>query len=47
MIVIGDMLGVVPEDRDRLLRWSDELLGGPARERGDARRRGRAPFVDY
>jgi cytochrome P450 family 142 subfamily A polypeptide 1 len=27
MIVIGDMLGVVPEDRDHLLRWSDDLLG--------------------
>jgi cytochrome P450 family 142 subfamily A polypeptide 1 len=28
MIMIGDMLGVAPEDRDTLLRWSDELLGG-------------------
>ena len=28
MIVIGDMLGVEPEDRDRLLRWSDELIEG-------------------
>jgi len=28
MIVIGDMLGVAPEDRDRLLRWSDELIEG-------------------
>ena len=27
MIMIGDMLGVPPEDRDTLLRWSDELLG--------------------
>ncbi len=26
MIVIGDMLGVQPEDRDRLLRWSEDLL---------------------
>jgi cytochrome P450 family 142 subfamily A polypeptide 1 len=26
MIVIGDLLGVEPEDRDRLLRWSDELI---------------------
>src|SRR5262249_2211218 len=26
MIVIGDMLGVEPEDRDLLLRWSDELI---------------------
>ena len=26
MIVIGDMLGVAPEDRAQLLRWSDDLL---------------------
>ena len=28
MIVIGDMLGVAPEDRDDLLRWSDDLIRG-------------------
>jgi cholest-4-en-3-one 26-monooxygenase len=28
MIVIGDMLGVLPQDRDRLLRWSDDLISG-------------------
>jgi cytochrome P450 family 142 subfamily A polypeptide 1 len=26
MIVIGDLLGVAPEDHDMLLRWSDELI---------------------
>jgi cytochrome P450 family 142 subfamily A polypeptide 1 len=26
MIVIGDLLGVAPEDRDRLLSWSEEML---------------------
>ena len=26
MVMIGDMLGVLPEDRDTLLRWSDDLL---------------------
>jgi cytochrome P450 family 142 subfamily A polypeptide 1 len=26
LIVIGDLLGVEPEDYDRLLRWSDDLL---------------------
>jgi cytochrome P450 family 142 subfamily A polypeptide 1 len=26
MIVIGDMLGVAPPDRDRLLRWSDDMV---------------------
>ncbi len=28
MILIGDMLGVAPEDRDQLLRWSDDLIAG-------------------
>jgi cytochrome P450 family 142 subfamily A polypeptide 1 len=28
MIVIGDLLGVAPEDRDALLRWSDDLILG-------------------
>jgi cytochrome P450 family 142 subfamily A polypeptide 1 len=27
MIVIGDMLGVRPEDRDQLLAWSDDMIG--------------------
>jgi cholest-4-en-3-one 26-monooxygenase len=27
MVVIGDMLGVAPDDRDDLLRWSDDMLG--------------------
>ena len=35
MIVIGDMLGVPPEHRDELLRWSDDMLaslsGDPGR----------------
>ena len=26
IIMIGDMLGVAPEDRDNLLRWSDDML---------------------
>ncbi|WP_370332139.1 cytochrome P450 [Mycolicibacterium hippocampi] len=28
MAVIGDMLGVLPEERDMLLEWSDDLVGG-------------------
>jgi cholest-4-en-3-one 26-monooxygenase len=28
MAVIGDMLGVLPEDRSMLLRWSDDLVTG-------------------
>ena len=26
MVIIGDMLGIEPEDRDELLHWSDDLL---------------------
>jgi len=40
MVVIGDMLGVAPEDRGMLLRWSDEMLGGgEAAEIEDAEQR--------
>src|SRR6516164_1306879 len=28
IIMIGDMLGVAPEDRDDLLRWSDDMIRG-------------------
>src|SRR5262249_1239127 len=28
MIMIGDMLGIAPEDRGDLLRWSDDMLRG-------------------
>jgi cytochrome P450 family 142 subfamily A polypeptide 1 len=28
MIMIGDMLGVAPEDRSNLLRWSDDMVKG-------------------
>jgi cytochrome P450 family 142 subfamily A polypeptide 1 len=34
MIVIGDMLGVLPEDRDDLLRWSEEMLGATSATAG-------------
>ncbi|OBK37715.1 cytochrome [Mycobacterium sp. 1165196.3] len=29
MAVIGDMLGVLPDERATLLKWSEELVGGP------------------
>jgi cytochrome P450 family 142 subfamily A polypeptide 1 len=46
MIMIGDLLGVEPEDRDKLLRWSDELLGGgAARALPPEQRRGHAAKV--
>ena len=28
MAVIGDMLGVLPEEREMFLKWSDDLVGG-------------------
>ncbi len=28
MAVIGDMLGVLPQERELLLKWSDDLVGG-------------------
>ena len=31
MAVIGDMLGVLPEERDMLLKWSDDLVAVSAR----------------
>ena len=34
MIMIGDMLGVAPEDRDALLRWSDDLIAGTSMTAG-------------
>jgi cytochrome P450 family 142 subfamily A polypeptide 1 len=36
MIVIGDMLGVRAEDRDTLLRWSDDLVKGTSATAGPA-----------
>ena len=42
MIMIGDMLGVAPEDRDDLLRWSDDMVSVAERQRDrGAARRGR------
>ncbi len=48
MIVIGDMLGVQPEDRDDLLRWSDDLILGssPTAALEQIERAGRA-FEEY
>src|SRR5262245_22394629 len=49
MIVIGDMLGVPPEDRDRLLAWSDAMLGSLAGtpEALDAAAKGFSEFDAY
>jgi cytochrome P450 family 142 subfamily A polypeptide 1 len=51
MIIIGDMLGVEPEDRDKLLRWSDEMILGtsttatPKAAAGAAK--AAAEYIDY
>jgi cytochrome P450 family 142 subfamily A polypeptide 1 len=50
MIVIGDMLGVRPEDRGRLLRWSDEMLrssGSDAPEDREAAMRAAGEYAQY
>jgi cytochrome P450 family 142 subfamily A polypeptide 1 len=48
MIVIGDMLGVEPEDRAMLLRWSDELIEGTnATAPPEVRERAARAFAEY
>ena len=48
MIMIGDMLGVAPDDRDALLRWSDDLIDGTsATATPDAAARAAAAFGEY
>ena len=48
MIVIGDLLGVAPEDRDALLRWSEDLiLGTSASATPEARAAALAAFNEY
>ena len=51
MAVIGDLLGVEPEDRDMLLHWSDDLLAGTSSsatpEVMDRVMKAFAQYVDY
>ena len=50
MIVIGDMLGVAPEDRDKLLRWSDEMLRAAGTDDPalrEAQARAALEYIDY
>ena len=49
MIVIGDMLGVAPEERADLLRWSDAMLGSLSGdpERIEAAAVGFGEFLEY
>ncbi len=47
IIMIGDMLGVAPEDRDDLLRWSDDMLKGQGSPDPAALERSMEAFVAY
>src|SRR3984885_597434 len=47
IIMIGDMLGVAPADRDDLLRWSDDMLKGQGSPDPDAMVRAADAFTGY
>jgi cholest-4-en-3-one 26-monooxygenase len=47
IIMIGDMLGVAPDDRDDLLRWSDDMLKGQGSPDPDAMINATNAFVQY
>jgi len=49
MIMIGDALGIAPEDRAELLRWSEDLVGGlsGASSSEDALMRAADAYMEY
>jgi len=47
IIMIGDMLGVAPDDRDDLLRWSDDMLKGQGSPDPEAMTDAANAFVEY
>ena len=47
IIMIGDMLGVAPGDRDDLLRWSDDMLKGQGSPDPAGMERATDAFVGY
>ena len=47
IIMIGDMLGVAPDDRDDLLRWSDDMLKGQGSPDPDAMTNAMHAFTEY
>jgi cytochrome P450 family 142 subfamily A polypeptide 1 len=47
IIMIGDMLGVAPDDRDDLLRWSDDMLKGQGSPDPAALDHAATAFVEY
>jgi cholest-4-en-3-one 26-monooxygenase len=47
LAVIGDMLGVAPEDRDDLLRWSEDMLRSQGVPEPEALEGAAQAFVEY
>jgi len=47
MAIIGDMLGVRPEDRDRLLRWSDDLVSASGNDDPQVRERSQRAGAEW
>ncbi len=47
IIMIGDMLGVAPEDRDDLLRWSDDMLKALGAPDPSLMEKSAEAFVEY
>jgi cytochrome P450 family 142 subfamily A polypeptide 1 len=47
IIMIGDMLGVAPEDRDDLLRWSDDMIKGQGSPDHTAMDKAMHAFIGY
>jgi len=47
LIVIGDMLGVQPEDYESLLRWSDDMLSATGVTTPEVMDRAQSAFLDY
>jgi len=47
LITIGDMLGVLPEDYSKLLRWSDDLLKGTGAMTEETALNAATAFVEY
>ncbi len=47
MIMIGDMLGVLPEDRDDLLRWSEDMIAAVGSPDPEALTRAGEAMLEY
>lgn len=47
MIMIGDALGVAPQDRGKLLHWSDAMVRGLVGSHGEAIEEATAAYLEY